>query len=127
MPLLQLCHEYGIDPLKEECGNFLFSNSEQVNVAYLLGTRRSPAHTHTHHRTRTKGRLCIRLDVADKHGIKKLEKRCAEYLASNFSDFIESDDRMLMQLKTSTWLELVQSDEIEVTRYCADCALEAVL
>jgi hypothetical protein len=54
--------------------------------------------------------------VADKHGIKNLEKRCAEYLASNFSDFIESDDRMLMQLKTSTWLELVQSDEIEVTR-----------
>jgi hypothetical protein len=45
MPLLQLCHEYGVDPLKEECGNFLFSNSEQVNVAYLLGM------THTTHTT----------------------------------------------------------------------------
>mgnify|MGYP001079303510 CR=1 FL=1 len=65
MPLLQLCHEYGVDPLKEECGNFLFSNSEQVNVAYLLGTTptqhphntrtRTTAHAspHTHHRTRT--------------------------------------------------------------------------
>jgi hypothetical protein len=60
MPLLQLCHEYGVDPLKEECGNFLFSNSEQVNVAYLLGTTpTTPTHAHahasphTHHRTRT--------------------------------------------------------------------------
>lgn len=91
MPLLQLCDEYGIDPLKEECGNFLFANSEEVNVGYLL-------------------------DVADKHNIKRLEKRCAEYLASNFSDIIERDDSMLMQLKTSTWVELVQSDEVEVTR-----------
>jgi hypothetical protein len=91
MPLLRLCHEYGVDPLKEECGDFLFTNSEQINVAYLL-------------------------DVADKYAIKKLEKRCAEYLAENFADIVENDDSMLMQLKTSTWVELVKSDEVKVTR-----------
>lgn len=38
MPLVQLCHEYGIEPLKEECGDYLFVQSEHINVAYLLGT-----------------------------------------------------------------------------------------
>ena len=38
MDLLELSFSYGIGPLKEECGDFLFENSkENLNVAYLLG------------------------------------------------------------------------------------------
>lgn len=33
-----MSHNYGIVPLKEECGDFLFENSRgNLNVVYLLG------------------------------------------------------------------------------------------
>lgn len=38
MELLEMSHNYGIVPLKEECGDFLFENSKgNLNVVYLLG------------------------------------------------------------------------------------------
>lgn len=93
MPLLDLCYEYGIGPLKEECGDFLFNNSEEINPVYLL-------------------------ELSDKYEAKRLEKKCAEYLAENFEDMIKEPEQedLLMKLKVSTWIELVKSDEVKVTR-----------
>ncbi|KAL6066905.1 BTB/POZ domain containing protein [Balamuthia mandrillaris] len=90
MSLLQLCHAYGVDTLKEECGEFLFENSqEHLDVPLLL-------------------------DLVDKYGVRRLEKRCAEHLAENFVELLEAGS--LWALNTSTWAELIKSDEIKVTR-----------
>lgn len=91
MDLLDLCHEFGIAPLKEECGDFLFDSSEDINAVYLL-------------------------ELAEKYEAKRLEKKCAEYLAENFEDLMEQEDNLLMKLRVSTWVELIKSDEVKVTR-----------
>ena len=57
----------------------------------------------------------VSTEIADKYAAKKLETRCAEYLAENFSE-LEADDSLLMKLKLSTWIELVKSDEVKVTK-----------
>jgi len=96
MDLMQLCFEYGIAPLKEECGDFLFANSrDNLNVVYLL-------------------------DIAKKFEVHRLEAKSAEYLAENFEDLMtgemEGGENLLMQLEVSTWVELVKSDEVKVSR-----------
>jgi len=64
--------------------------------------------------------LCSFIEVADtflsfkaqKYSCKHLEKRCASHIAHKFDECLRSD--ALMNLGLSTWLELLQNDEIKV-------------
>jgi len=84
LPLLILSHEYGVHPLKEQCGIALFGTKD---VTFML-------------------------DIVQKYSCKELEAKCAQYLAKEFHELMKFDT--LLGLPVTTWRELLKSDEIQV-------------
>jgi len=101
LPLVVLSHEYGIDSLKEVCGELLGVLVSDETLFYFL-------------------------DVVKDYEVNQLEAVCGEHLAENFND-LSTGDR-LMELEPTTWARLLRSDDLRnqseeelfnsVLRYC---------
>jgi len=87
MPLIRLCNEYGIDSLKEVCGELLGALVSDDNLFYFL-------------------------DIVEKYRVKQLEAACGEHLADNFGTMLEEDK--LNELPPSTWAEMLRSDDLQI-------------
>jgi len=87
LPLLDVANQFEVQSLKDKCAEYLFVSEEKKDLGFLL-------------------------DVAQKYSSKHLEKRCASHIASKFDECLRTDS--LMNLGLSTWLELLQNDEIKV-------------
>ncbi|KAL6046058.1 BTB/POZ domain containing protein [Balamuthia mandrillaris] len=89
MSLLELAHEYGVSPVKEECGVFLFNSSKEIQAGKLL-------------------------EIVEEFQTRKLETLVAEHLATNFESLLE--ENTLWDLNVSTWVELLKSDKVQIAR-----------
>jgi len=87
MPLVRLSNEYGIDSLKEVCGELLGALVSDDNLFYFL-------------------------DIVEKYKVKQLEAACGEHLADNFGTMLEEDK--LNDLPPSTWAEMLRSDDLQI-------------
>jgi len=87
MPLLSLATQFGILPLKEQCGEALGETIRDDNVFFLL-------------------------DVCEKFDCQSLRKICAKHLAEHFGRILE--DTKILSLPPETVAEILRNDDIVV-------------
>jgi len=100
LSIIRLAHDFGIDPLKEECGDLLGQKVNDENMLFML-------------------------DVVDKYTVNRLNSACGFYLAEHFTDMLESSPERLYSLKVSTWAEMLKSDHLQIRS--EELLFEAVL
>lgn len=85
--LISIASDYGIDPLKESCGDELGKSLSHDNVFFFL-------------------------DIANKFQCHSLRRLCGKYLAENFGTLMETDS--LLTLDLPTWIEVLKNDQIKI-------------
>jgi len=89
LSFIRLAHDYGIDSLKEECGELLGQKVNDDNMLFML-------------------------DIVDKYNIQRLNSACGFYLAEHFYDMLQATPERLYSLKVSTWAEMLKSDHLQI-------------
>lgn len=87
VPLLALSNYYGVLPLKDACGDILGKNLDDDNVFSLL-------------------------EIVKLYSCSKLNVSCAEYLAGNFEQLMQSEK--IFQLDPETFAEMIKSDDLQI-------------
>eukprot|EP01090_Pellita_catalonica_P017318 TRINITY_DN51_c0_g1_i1.p1 TRINITY_DN51_c0_g1~~TRINITY_DN51_c0_g1_i1.p1 ORF type:complete len:488 (-),score=75.26 TRINITY_DN51_c0_g1_i1:370-1833(-) len=87
LDIISMSNYYGIESLKELCGEILGDLVDDDNLLFFL-------------------------DVVDTYDVKQLEAACGEHLAENFGELL--DEGRLDELEPTTWAEMLRSDNIEI-------------